>query len=661
MQKYWYKITSDPEVISIISEGVKIKFEDFIPTNSPFQYKRSKLETLVMDKEIQKLLDMGAISVCANEEGYFSNMFTKQKSDGSYRCILNLKSLNPHCQKSKFKMASIRDVLHMIKPNHYLASIDIKNAYFSVPINEKYKKFLRFSWRNKIYEFQVLPNGFNDAMRIFCKIMKGPISTLRKMGFAIIIYVDDALLQGETYQECLENILETIKLLQQLGFTINFKKSSLTPTQIITFIGFQFNTRDMTITLIQNKKEKLIKKAKRIKDSKNPSIREVSSLLGSITAALEAVPYGKLNYKDLEIDKIISLKISKGNFDKPCHISDKGMHNINWWIHNLPSAVKSLLPLPRIDYTIFTDASPQGWGAHDGEKDINGIWQFPTDNIHINILELKAVKNALLEFLPRHNTNHIRIMSDNNTTVSHINKQGGTKSRSCNTLAGDCWSLAISANSHLSAAHIPGEHNLLADYKSRQYRDSAEWSIDGETFKKIIWLFGTPDIDMFASNKNHKFQKYISWGPDPSAFKIDAFSIYWDKYFGFYFPPFSILAKTIKKLRIEGERAIIVCPLWPTQQWFTDLLEMAIETPVWFSSSKLYLPDSKEKHPLGKKLTMVAVLCSNLKVFQMPYRSLLQTYSRRHGDLLHIQNTKILQRNGKCFVSKGKLIHIMPL
>ena len=130
MQKYWYKITSDPEVISIISEGVKIKFEDFIPTNSPFQYKRSKLETLVMDKEIQKLLDMGAISVCTNEEGYFSNMFTKQKSDGSYRCILNLKSLNPHCQKSKFKMASIRDVLHMIKPNHYLASIDYEKCIF---------------------------------------------------------------------------------------------------------------------------------------------------------------------------------------------------------------------------------------------------------------------------------------------------------------------------------------------------------------------------------------------------------------------------------------------------------------------------------------------------------------------------------------------------
>ena len=64
----------------------------------------------------------------------------------------------------------------------------------------------------------------------------------------------------------------------------------------------------------------------------------------------------------------------------------------------MPSAVKSLLPLPKIDYTIFTDASPHGWGAHDEEKDINGKWKFPSDNIHISILELKAVKNALLKF-----------------------------------------------------------------------------------------------------------------------------------------------------------------------------------------------------------------------------------------------------------------------
>ena len=64
----------------------------------------------------------------------------------------------------------------------------------------------------------------------------------------------------------------------------------------------------------------------------------------------------------MEIDKTTSLKISKGNFDMPCHISDKGMHNIDWWKHNLPSAVKSLLPLPRIDHTIFTDTGK--FGAH---------------------------------------------------------------------------------------------------------------------------------------------------------------------------------------------------------------------------------------------------------------------------------------------------------
>ena len=55
-------------------------------------------------------------------------------------------------------------------------------AYFSVPINEKYKKFLRFSWLGKIYQFECMPNGYKDAMCLFTKLLKTPIATLTRMG-----------------------------------------------------------------------------------------------------------------------------------------------------------------------------------------------------------------------------------------------------------------------------------------------------------------------------------------------------------------------------------------------------------------------------------------------------------------------------------------------
>ena len=227
-----------------------------------------------------------------------------------------------------------------------------------------------------------------------------------------------------------------------LGFHINYDKSILDPSQIIIFLGMLFNTVQMSLRLIEKKRVKLIAKCHKILQSRSPTIKEVASLLGSICAAFEAVPFGRVNYRLLELDKIRSLKKSRGNFNGICSISPGGKENILWWIHNLPTAVRSLLPEPKVDYTIFTDASKEGYGGHDQVKDFNGLWPFSTRDIHINILEMKAINLALHYFLPQKQVKHVRIMTDNNTSVAYINKMGGTKSPECNDLASESWKLA---------------------------------------------------------------------------------------------------------------------------------------------------------------------------------------------------------------------------
>ena len=589
---------------------MSLKFEHIAPSKNPFEYKRPQQEQILIQEQINNLLSSGVITKSHNKEGYFSSVFTRPKSDGRSRVILNLKKLNPYFEKQKFKMATLKDVLNLISPNCYMASLDIENAYFSVPINESHKKYLKFQFLGQFYEFQVLPNGYSDAMRLFTKLLKAPLSALRKMGFSCIIYVDDSLLKGDTFEECLHNIAATEKLLKDLGFSINYVKSILQPTQIIIFLGNEINSKDMTLQLTSKKKQKIINKALLILKNNNPSIRQVASLLGSLTSSFEAVPFGRLNYRYLEMDKLKSLRVQRGNFDKLCHISPAGKTNILWWIHNLPSAIRSLLPQPRIDYTIFSDASMTGWGAHDHENSINDLWRFSTRDIHINELEMRAIKLALSHFLPIHNSKHVRIYTDNTTAMAYINKMGGTKSKKCNELACEIWDIAKKQGCHMSAAHIAGEHNVLADYKSRQYEDSAEWSIDQKMFNFIVSKFGFPSIDLFSSNENHKSPRYVSWLKDPNSTFIDAFSIYWDNEFLFIFPPFSLLPKVLRKAQEELTKGIIIAPIWSSQSWFVTLLELAIANPISFSSSFLSLPNSGKAHPMGKKLRLMAVLCS---------------------------------------------------
>ena len=59
-----------------------------------------------------------------------------------------------------------------MKQNCYMASVDLRDAYYSVPIDKEYQKFLRFSWRGKLVQFTCLPNGLSCASRLFTKILK---------------------------------------------------------------------------------------------------------------------------------------------------------------------------------------------------------------------------------------------------------------------------------------------------------------------------------------------------------------------------------------------------------------------------------------------------------------------------------------------------------
>ena len=432
-------------------------------------------------------------------------------------------------------MESIKQVVYLITPNCYLASLDIKDAFYSVPVYEAHKKYLKFMNVGYPYRFEVMPNGYLDAMRIFTKLLKPPFSHLRELGHSSVIYVDDSLLAAETYVECVNNITATKDLLEDLGFHIHPDKSIFVPTQKITFLGFDIDTVAMTISLTIQKKNKIKKLCSDLLKQHQPTIRQIACILGNIAASFEAVPYGKLHYRHLEQDKIKALKINKVNFDNKLDLSQEAKEDLHWWEQNIIQATASLHPFPDIDLTIYTDASMEGWGANIGTNNtINSRWTSLEQSMHINELELLAILYALKSFLPAYaGALHVRIMTDNTTAVTYINKQGGTHSISCNKITIDIWSICQKYQCHLSAAHIPGIHNTLADIASRKFQDSAEWMLKPNCLRKISDIFGTPEIDLFASRLNKQLDVYASWMPDPDSTIIDAVSISWrNKYTG---------------------------------------------------------------------------------------------------------------------------------
>ena len=84
------------------------------------------------------------VQTIAEKEDFFSSVFLQAKKDESYMMVLNLKKLNKYIDSKHFQMESLQNVLHMVKSGVWKAFVDLKDAYYSVPIHTEYQKYLKF-------------------------------------------------------------------------------------------------------------------------------------------------------------------------------------------------------------------------------------------------------------------------------------------------------------------------------------------------------------------------------------------------------------------------------------------------------------------------------------------------------------------------------------
>ena len=428
----WQEITSDPEVLVTIT-GQSIEFATLpIQENPLMQTKLSEVQTESVDLEIIQLLKKGVIQPCQHEAGEFiSPIFTRPKKDGSFRIILNLKCFNTNVAHYHFKMDNIWSAIRLMKPGCYMASVDLKDAYYSVSI-------CKDQWKGILYQFVCFPNGLALCPRKFTKLLKPVFSLLRQQGHISVAYIDDSWLMADNFAQCTKNVIDTISSLDKVGFVIHPEKSVLLPTQIITFLGFVLNSILMQVSLTPERAQKLKDACENLPATASPSIRDVAHVLGLMTSSFPGVMYGPLHQKFLEMDKTQALNLHKGNFDKKINLSQEAEMDLKWWVRALPAAY-NLINHGDPQVTMTTDASLIGWGCCIDTVSSGGNWTPEEAQHDINYLEMLAVFLALKSFSSVVQGNHVKLLVDNTTAVSTINQMGTCHSRVNNHLSQQIW------------------------------------------------------------------------------------------------------------------------------------------------------------------------------------------------------------------------------
>ena len=164
-------ITSDQNVLDIVQHCHLEICNPTQPRPRPqIQFDPKERETIT--SEIALLLELGVIEPAVHtQDEYISTIFVTKKKQ---RPI-------PHIEKHHFKMDTLLSAVRLMTPDSFMASIDLKDACYSVPIAEEHLQYHRFYWQGRLYQYTCIPNH-SSAPRCFTKLLKPVYSTLRQKG-----------------------------------------------------------------------------------------------------------------------------------------------------------------------------------------------------------------------------------------------------------------------------------------------------------------------------------------------------------------------------------------------------------------------------------------------------------------------------------------------
>ena len=251
-------------------EGVQLEFHKCPQQKfTPKSYKFEKEDKQLITEELSTFFNRSIIErAISDPDQIVSNIFSRKKKSGKVRIILNLSELNKDIEYHKFKMETVQSVLDMVRSGFFFCSIDLSDAYFCVNVRPEFRKYLRFIWDDQLYQFTCLPQGLSSSPRLYTKIMKVAISYLRERNIIISNYIDDLIIMARDFDTCKEHFHVSTKLLQTLGFVINWEKSSTIPSQTISHLGLVINSRNMTVRVDKDKCCKIKSACQSIKHTK---------------------------------------------------------------------------------------------------------------------------------------------------------------------------------------------------------------------------------------------------------------------------------------------------------------------------------------------------------------------------------------------------------
>ena len=405
-----------------------------------------------------------------------------------------------------------------------------------------------------------------------------------------------------------------------LNIRVNVEKSELRPSQLMTYLGMTIDSVAFRAFPSEERIQRFSNLAEKFLSSLYHPASHWESLLGMMSSLLQLVPGSRLRMRPLQFRLRDQWPNRRPKYAKVM-VNLASREAISWWLSSdrLQTGVSLEVRTPSIQ--MWTDASLVGWGGHTQSWQACGQWTERESSLHINILEIRAMRLCLQKLPGLRGGEVIALQGDNTTALAYIKNLGGTRSSQCYEEAKAVWLWAEEKGVTLVTRFVAGCLNVEADALSRKSLVvQSEWVLNQWVCKRLWALWGSPSVDLFATSQNNRVPLFFSPLPEESALGTDAFLQDWDNLEVYAYPPTKLLRRVIQKLRDSpGCVMTLIAPWWEKQPWFPDLVEMSVDVPRGLPIRKDLLHQTYNRH----------VFCHSLETLQLTAWRLSSTSTGR--------------------------------
>jgi len=622
-----------------IKNGYQIPWRE-LP--KPFEAPNNKTvkDNLAICQEIvTEMAELGVIEfvdskpLCINPLGLVTRMVAGKVK---HRLVFDgSRWINLHVDPPQVKLAHLEKVLECLETQDFMATFDLKSAYYQVKMSQASIPYLGaaldFPAGKRYFVYKCLPFGLNSAVHIFTKLWKPLLSYLHKKGIKFSIYIDDGIVMAPSLDQLKYALSLVYQTITQAGWQLALDKSD-TPGQGSTvkqYLGFILDSNAGKVQCPQQRLLSIVKQMEDAVQLDSIPLKELASITGKLASlVLSHGPLARICTRSAycAINQHVETQGWKGSTPLVAAVKkewkffagraeqDNGFPIVCWMEGVRLSAALEGVVLQK-DQIVKSSTLPSCWAFSDASA-FKAAVKFYDNNTSVEFSfllsrEERQQSSGMRELLAIHKmmkhadkvallkSKNVIWCTDSTNVVAFWNK--GSSIPAIQNALFDLVKMVKDMDCELQILHIRREDPRLAEVDTlSKTKDSDNWSIDFASFQALNNEFQY-EVDLFADNINARLPKFVSKFYHEKALETDAFTINWNIGSLWVCPPVGEAGRTILKIRREKCKGTLIVPDWPATHYYTLI----------FSGGKL-VPPFKSVQPLK------AYICQNENATKTP-------------------------------------------